>query len=133
LPRLKSDLIEIMLAASEQKLNRVRTLEWETKACVCVVCASGGYPGDYEKGKEIFGLDEATKMKDTVVFHAGTKELTDLRTKERKIVTNGGRVLDVTGLGDTIKEAIDKTYQAVDKIHFEGMHYRRDIGRKAIS
>ncbi|MFA5410593.1 MAG: phosphoribosylglycinamide synthetase C domain-containing protein, partial [Candidatus Omnitrophota bacterium] len=113
-------------AASEQKLNRLRTLDWDTRACVCVVCASGGYPGNYEKGKEIFGLDEAGKMKDVVVFHAGTKK------ENNKITTSGGRVLGVTGLGDTIKEAIDKTYQAVEKIHFEGMQYRKDIGQRAI-
>jgi len=126
LPRLKSDLLEVMLAASEQKLSRVRTLEWDERACVCVVCASGGYPGEYEKGKEISGLDEAAKIKEVVVFHAGTKK------QDNKILTNGGRVLGVTGLGNSIKEAIDKTYQAVDKIHFEGMHYRRDIGYKAL-
>ncbi|MBM3246318.1 MAG: phosphoribosylamine--glycine ligase, partial [Candidatus Omnitrophica bacterium] len=126
LPRLKSDLVEIALAASEQKLSRLRTLEWDNRACVCVVCASGGYPGDYGKGKEIFGLEEAAKMPDIVVFHAGTKK------EDGKILTNGGRVLGVTGLGNTIKEAIDKTYQAVGKIHFEGMHYRKDIGRRAI-
>ncbi len=127
LPRLKSDLVEIMLATSEQKLNRLRTLDWDNRACVCVVCASGGYPGDYEKGKEIFGLEEAKTMEDIMVFHSGTQ-----RTQERKIVTNGGRVLGVTGLGNTIKEAIDKTYQAVEKIHFEGMQYRKDIGRRAL-
>ncbi len=127
LPRLKSDLVEIMLATSEQKLNRLRTLDWDNRACVCVVCASGGYPGDYEKGKEIFGLEEAKTMEDIMVLHSGTQ-----RTQERKIVTNGGRVLGVTGLGNTIKEAIDKTYQAVEKIHFEGMQYRKDIGRRAL-
>ena len=126
LPRLKSDLLEIMFSASEQKLSRVRALVWDERACVSVVCASGGYPGDYEKGKEISGLDEAAKMQDVVVFHAGT------RKQDNKILTNGGRVLSVTGLGNTIQEAIAKTYQAVDKIHFEGMHYRKDIGKKAV-
>ncbi|MDO8661913.1 MAG: phosphoribosylamine--glycine ligase [Candidatus Omnitrophota bacterium] len=124
LPRLKSDLVEIMLAASEQKLNLLRSLEWDERACVCVVCAAGGYPGNYEKEKEILGLDKAAEIKDVVVFHAGTK------LQNNKIVTNGGRVLGVTGLGKTIKEAIDKTYQAVEKIHFEGMQYRKDIGKK---
>ena len=127
LPRLKSDLVEIMLATAERKLSRVRSLEWDTRACVTVVLASKGYPGSYEKGKQIFGLDEASKMKDIVVFHAGTKKQGD------KIVTSGGRVLGVTGLGKTIREAIANTYQAVAKINFEGMHYRKDIGRKAIS
>jgi phosphoribosylamine--glycine ligase len=126
LPRLKSDLVEVMLAVSEQKLSRSKKLDWDNRACVCVVCASGGYPGDYEKGREIFGLEEADKLRDIAVFHAGTKR------QNNKILTNGGRVLGVTGLGNTIKEAIEKTYQAVEKIHFEGMHYRRDIAGKAI-
>ncbi len=126
LPRLKSDLVEIMLAASEQKLNRLKNLEWDERACVCVVAAAGGYPGNYEKGKEILGLDKAAKIKDVVVFHAGTK------LQNNKIVTNGGRVLGETGLGKTIKKAIDKTYSAVDEISFEGMHYRKDIGEKAV-
>jgi phosphoribosylamine--glycine ligase len=90
--------------------------------------ASGGYPGDYEKGKEIFGLADAAKMKDVVVFHAGTKRVS---SGSSSIVTNGGRVLGVTGLGNTIKDAIDLTYNAVGKIKFEGMHYRKDIGAKA--
>ena len=132
MPRLKSDLVEVMLATTEGKLSYFKALDWDNRACVCVVCASGGYPGDYEKGKEIFGLDEVAKMKDIVVFHAGTKELKNPRTQEQKIVTNGGRVLGVTGLGNTIKEAIDRTYRAVEKINFEGMHYRRDIGQRAL-
>lgn len=133
-PRLKSDLLEAMLATTETKLSKLLNsggLSWDNRACVCVVCASGGYPGEYEKGKEIFGLAEAAKMKDIVVFHAGTKKLKTQNSK-LKTVTNGGRVLGVTGLGATIKEAINKTYQAVEKISFEGMHYRRDIGRRAL-
>ncbi|MBI4972290.1 MAG: phosphoribosylamine--glycine ligase [Candidatus Omnitrophica bacterium] len=129
LPRLNSDLSEVMLATSNGKLNKITKtggLKWDSRACVCVVCASGGYPGEYEKGKEIFGLDQTVKMKDIIVFHAGTKKQGD------KILTSGGRVLGVTGLGNTIKEAIDQTYQAVGKIHFAGMHYRKDIGHKAI-
>jgi phosphoribosylamine--glycine ligase len=127
LPRLKSDLTEVMFATSEARLSRVRNIDWNERACVSVVCASKGYPGDYEKGKEIFGLDEAAKIEDIVVFHAGTRKQGD------KIITSGGRVLGVTGLGGTIKEAIDRTYQAVAKINFEGMQYRKDIGYKAIS
>jgi len=126
LPRLKSDLLEVMLAVAEGKLSKFKNLEWDPRACVCVVCASGGYPGDYQKGKEITGLDEAAKIKDVVVFHAGTKK------QGEKIVTSGGRVLGVTGLGDSIKGAIDNTYRAVEKINFGGLHYRRDIGRKAV-
>ena len=130
LPRLNSDLVEVMLATIDGKLNKVR-LDWKDDSCVCVVCASAGYPANFEKGKEIFGLEEVAKMKDIVVFHAGTKmHIVDGKSH---IVTNGGRVLGVTGLGKTIKEAIDKTYQAVEKISFDGMHYRKDIGQKAVS
>jgi len=135
MPRLKSDLVEVMLATTEGKLSRFKRLLWDKRACVCVVCASGGYPGYYEKGKEILGLQEVDRMKDVVVFHAGTKiRESGVRSQGLgvKYITNGGRVLGVTGLGNTIKEAIDKTYQAVEKIHFEGMHYRRDIGYRAI-
>jgi phosphoribosylamine--glycine ligase len=137
IPRLKSDLLEVALATSNEKLNKVAQaggLKWDERACVCVVCASGGYPGNYEKGKEISGLAEAAKMKDVVVFHAGTNKSTVLGPlSTAKYLTNGGRVLGVTGLGTNIKEAIAKTYQAVEKIHFAGMHYRKDIGRKAIA
>lgn len=137
LPRLKSDLLEVMLATSEDKLNRVAKtggLRWDSRACVCVVCAAKGYPGNYEKGKVILGLEEADKMEDVVVFHSGTKVSPVAgRQSPVKYLTNGGRVLGVTGLGSTIKEAIDRTYQAVGRIHFEGMHYRKDIGEKAFS
>ena len=126
LPRLKSDLLEVMLATSQAKLSKIRTLEWDNRACVCVVCASAGYPGNYVKDKEISGLDEVKKLKDAVVFHAGTKRIGD------KILTSGGRVLGVTGLGATIKDALNKTYAAVGKINFEGMHFRRDIARQAL-
>jgi phosphoribosylamine--glycine ligase len=129
LPRLRSDLLEVMLAASEERLNKISRLgglSWDSRAAVCVVMACAGYPGNYEKGKEIFGLEEAAKMQDVVVFHAGT-------TREKtRYLTNAGRVLGVTGLGANIKEAIDRSYKAVEKISFEGAHYRRDIGRKAL-
>jgi phosphoribosylamine--glycine ligase len=130
LPRLNSDLLELMLLVSEGKLSRARQLEWAQRPCVCVVCASGGYPGEYQQGKEISGIEEAEKDKDVVVFHAGTKQATGDR-RQATIVTSGGRVLGVTALGDTIKLAIDKVYQATGRIHFEGMHYRKDIGRRA--
>lgn len=126
LPRLKSDLLEVILATAEGKLSKVKNLSWDSRACVCVVCASGGYPGDYAKEKEISGLDNVAKMKDITVFHAGTKK------NGEKVLTSGGRVLAVTGLGNTIKEAINYTYSAVAKIGFEGMHYRKDIGGKAV-
>lgn len=135
LPRMKSDLVEVMLGVTENKLSKLNNLDWDKRACVCVVCSSGGYPGNYEKEKVISGLEEIDKMKDVVVFHAGTRQrkIYDVGQKtEIEYLTNGGRVLGVTGLGDTIRGAIDKTYQAVKKIHFDGMHYRRDIGKKAL-
>jgi phosphoribosylamine--glycine ligase len=127
LPRLGSDMVEVMLAITEGKLSRCKALTWKPSPCVCVVVASGGYPGDYEKDKEIRGLDEAGTMKDIAVFHAGT------RKSDGKYLTNGGRVLGVTGIGRTIKAALVHTYEAVDKIRFEGMHYRRDIGKNALA
>lgn len=125
LPRLKNDLLEIMEATINNRLEKIK-LVWDERACVCVVLASGGYPGSYQKGFEIFGLEKVKKMKDVMVFHAGTT------LKNGKIVTAGGRVLGVTGFGEGIKEAIKKTYEAVEKIKFEKMHYRRDIGQKAL-
>ncbi len=130
LPRMQSDLLEVMLATANNKLSNYQALEWDSRCCVCVVVASGGYPGDYEKGKIISGLEEVKKMADIVVFHAGTKKQTI--DGKAQIVTNGGRVLGVTGRGVNIQEAIDKTYQAVTKINFEGMHYRKDIAAKAL-
>jgi phosphoribosylamine--glycine ligase len=130
LPRLKTDIIDLIRASIEGDIKNIK-LKWDPRACVSVVCASGGYPGNYEKGKPIAGLDEVAKIKDVVVFHAGTKILKTLEARPQYI-TNGGRVLAVSGLGDTVKNAIDKTYEAVKKISFEGMHYRRDIGYRAI-
>ncbi len=142
LPRLNSDLIEVMLATVEGTLSQWKKargqLDWDKRTCVCVVCASGGYPGKYEKGKEIFGLDEILSIPGVEVFHAGTKIFdtgkTNIQhpTSNIKYITNGGRVLGVTGLGDTIEQAIKRTYEAVEKIKFEGMHYRKDIGQKAV-
>ncbi|NPA94782.1 MAG: phosphoribosylamine--glycine ligase [Thermodesulfobacteria bacterium] len=125
LMRLKTDLLDVVEAAIEGRLKDLE-LEWDDRAAVCVVLASGGYPGKYEKGKVIHGLEEVEKMKDVMVFHAGTA------LKDGKFVTAGGRVLGVTALGDTIKEAIDRAYEAVSKISWEGMHYRKDIGQKAL-
>ena len=126
LPRLESDLMEVMLATSAGKLSKLGALNWDNGACVCVVCAASGYPGNYAQNKEISGLDQVAKLEQVVVFHAGTKKVGD------RILTSGGRVLGVTGLGPTIKAAISKAYQAVDKIKFEGMQFRKDIGAKAI-
>lgn len=122
LMRLESDLVEIMQAVIEGRLAE-QDIKWSDRASVCVVLASGGYPGGYEKGKVITGLD---KVDEGFVFHAGTKYL------DGKIVTSGGRVLGVAATGDTIKDAIDAAYRQVEKISFEGMQYRRDIGQKAL-
>jgi phosphoribosylamine--glycine ligase len=125
LMRLKSDLLEACLAVCEQKLDEV-TLEWDSRPAVCVVMASGGYPGDYEKGKVITGISEAEQLKDVVVFHAGTA------MKDGSLVTAGGRVLGVTAVGGTIADAKKQAYEAVSRISFEGARYRRDIADKAI-
>jgi len=125
LMRLKSDLLETMLAVCDSRLDEV-TLEWDPRPAVCVVMASGGYPGEYEKGKIIAGIAQAEKLEDVVVFHAGTT------TKNADIVTNGGRVLGVTATGQTIADAKAKAYEAVDKIKFDGAYCRRDIADKAI-
>ena len=132
LPRIKSDLVDIMLAACENRLKKER-LEITSRACVNIVMASGGYPGKYEKGKEIIGLDDDSNMADIFVFHAGTKKPTlSVSGQSPRYITNGGRVLGVTGLGLNMKEAITRAYRAVDKIHFEGAHFRRDIGKRAV-
>lgn len=123
--RLKSDLLEVMLAVCDEKLDEVR-LEWDQRPAVCVVMASEGYPGNYEKGKKITGLDEAEEIEDVTVFHAGTA------LEYGNIVTAGGRVLGVTALGQTVTDAKARAYQAVDKIKFDGAYYRRDIADKAI-
>jgi len=124
LPRIKSDIAELFMATARGELDG-RNIEWDDREYVCVVLASGGYPGHYEKGKEITGIDEA-RREGALVFHAGTK------VENGKLVTSGGRVLNVVGSGKDIKEAIDNTYRAVEKIRFEGMHYRKDIGSRAV-
>ncbi|MHC4184043.1 MAG: phosphoribosylamine--glycine ligase [Planctomycetota bacterium] len=124
LVRMKSDIVPIMVAAVSGKLDTV-DLEWYPQASVCVVIASGGYPGSYIKGKEITGLDLLKNQEDTHVFHAGTK------FENGKIVTSGGRVLNVVACGDGIGEAQKKVYDAVSKISFEGAYYRKDIASKA--
>ena len=125
LMRMKGDIIPILEACITGRLSYYR-IDWDSRSAVCVVMASGGYPGDYEKGKVIKGLSEVLKMKDAFVFHAATS------LKDGQIITNGGRVLGVTGLGDDIPKAIEKAYQAVKKISWEGVHYRKDIGAKAL-
>ncbi len=131
LPRLKSDLVEAINRAVIGQLGDYN-LEWDARPCICVVMASGGYPGDYEKGMEIKGLDEVKKMKDVIVFHAGTKLAKSFTDKRKLYITNGGRVLNVTALGDDYACAVDNCYNAVKKIHFEKMQYRTDIARRAL-
>ena len=125
LMRMKSDLIPVLQATIDRKLSSLK-VEWDPRSTVCVVMASGGYPGSYEKGKVISGLEEAAKVPGTFVFHAGTS------FKEGKVVTNGGRVLGVTALGDGIRGAIEKAYEAAGKISWDGAYYRTDIGQKAL-
>lgn len=124
LPKMNTDLLELILKTIEGDLKQV-SIEWDPRFCVCVVLASGGYPGNYQKGKEIKGIKEAEREENILVYHAGTK------LENGKILTNGGRVLSVVGLGGTIKEAKDKAYQAVSKISFAGMQFRTDISDKA--
>jgi phosphoribosylamine--glycine ligase len=126
LMRLKSDLVPILEATIDGKLSHQK-MELEDRSSVCVVMASGGYPGSYEKGKIISGLQEAARVRDAFVFHAGTA------LKEGRVVTNGGRVLGVTALGNGIQEAIQRAYEAVAKISWEGAYYRKDIGHKALA
>ncbi len=133
LPRLQSDLLEVLMCAGTQRLSaftRLGGLRWTNQACVCVVCAAEGYPGSYEKGKEIFGLEEAEKLEEVVIFHAGTKLVKE--GGERRFFTNGGRVLGVSAKDKDIEKARRRVYAAIERIHFAGMHYRRDIGEKAL-
>lgn len=120
---IKSDLVDIMEAVIEGRLDEI-TLSWEPGAAVCVVLAASGYPGAYPKGDVIEGLDEAAQ--EALIFHAGTCR------RNGRLVTAGGRVLGVTARGAGLGEAIERAYRAVSKIHFEGMHFRRDIGRKGL-
>ncbi len=126
LTRIESDFLEALEATVDGKLDEIE-IKWDKRSCICVVIASGGYPGSYEKGKEITGLNKAAKQKDVIVYHAGTKK------ESNKFYTSGGRVLGVTALGDDIAQAIDKAYKAVELIFFDKMYYRKDIGRKAVS
>ncbi|HJT23403.1 MAG TPA: phosphoribosylamine--glycine ligase [bacterium] len=126
LPRLKTDFVNICMAVAQGKLSHLK-IEWDERPAACVVMASEGYPGSYPKGKPIEGLEKAASHADSYVFHAGTSLAGD------KTVTSGGRVLCVTGIGSTVKEAIDHAYQAVGDIHFEGAHYRKDIAWRALT
>jgi phosphoribosylamine--glycine ligase len=123
--RFKGDLLETMVAVCEHKLDEVE-IAWDPRPAVCVVMASGGYPGDYEKGFEITGIAEADAMPDVKVFHAGTA------MADGKLVNSGGRVLGVTALGDTLEEAQQRAYEAAAKIHWDGCFMRSDIAAKAL-
>jgi phosphoribosylamine--glycine ligase len=125
LMRMKSDIVPVLLAVAEGDLSTV-AIEWHDQAAVCVVMASGGYPGDYPKGDVIGGLAAAAEVPDLFVFHAGTA------LRDGEFVTNGGRVLGVTARGDSVQEAISRAYEGVARISWNGVQYRTDIGGKAI-
>ncbi len=122
LPRLQNDLLEILEASTEGNLSAVK-LTWKQDACVCVIAASGGYPGQYKTGFPISGLNAAV---DEMVFHAGTKIV------GTNLVTNGGRVLNVSSLGESLAQARSRAYERLQNIHFEDLHYRTDIASKAL-
>ena len=123
LPMLETDLVELLLACSQQRLAEQPPIEWKPGSAVCVVAASLGYPGDYQKGYAISGI-EAAQAQGAIVFHAGTK------IEGEGLVTDGGRVLGVTAVGETFESAIACTYSALDKIQYKGIYYRRDIGHR---
>lgn len=124
LPRLKTDIIDIFEAINNETLSEL-DIEWSEKACACVIMASGGYPKSYKKGAEITGLTLG-QLDGVTVYHAGTKIEND------KLVTSGGRVLGVTALGDSLADALKKSYEAVENIRFDNAHYRKDIGKRAL-
>jgi phosphoribosylamine--glycine ligase len=123
--RLKSDLTELIEAALDDRLDQIRPA-WSDDAAVCVVLAARGYPGTYDRGKEIFGLERLREWPDGFVFHAGTTKVDD------RWLTSGGRVLGVTARGKSIADAVAEVYRAVGAISWDGMHYRRDIGRRGL-
>jgi phosphoribosylamine--glycine ligase len=126
LPRMKSDLVPLLEATIDGKIDTC-AIEWDTRAAVTVVLASAGYPDKYETGKSISGLDDAARLEDVQIFHAGTRHV------DGEIKTAGGRVLAVTALGSTIKDARERAYEAVCRIHFENCQYRRDIALSAVA
>ena len=126
LPRMKSDLLPLLEATIDGKIDTC-AIEWDTRAAVTVVLTSGGYPGKYETGKSISGLEDAAKLEDVRIFHAGTKRA------DGQIKTAGGRVLAITALGSSVEDARERAYDAVSRIHFENCRYRRDIALSAIA
>ena len=131
--RMTTDIVPIFQAVVDEKLDN-KLIEWNEKAAVCIVLAAGGYPGKYDKGLVIKGLEKIDQLQNTMIFHAGTKIVNGKSKIDngKSIVTAGGRVLGVTALGDGIKYAIQNAYRAVDLIDFSGMQYRKDIGKKAL-
>jgi phosphoribosylamine--glycine ligase len=121
--RLESDIIDVFEAMLERNLDQVQ-LRWDQNCSVCVILASGGYPGKFEEGKPIYGVEEADSLQNVKVFHAGTG------TRDDCLVSTGGRVLGVTAKAESLGSAINMAYKGVEKIHFDKMHYRSDIGRK---
>lgn len=124
--RLDTDLIEIIEAILDERLSSLE-IKWKPISTVCIVMASGGYPGQYEKGREITGLEKAASMNGVLVFHSGTV------IKDGRVVTDGGRVLGVTGLGGSVVSAIENAYKGAREIRFDGAHYRKDIGARALA
>jgi phosphoribosylamine--glycine ligase len=127
LPRLKTDFLSIALAAAERNLEEIGLLDWDPRSAVCVVMASEGYPGSYPKGLPITGVAEAEAMEDVWIIHAGTA------IEDGKLVTSGGRVMNVVALGENLEAARLRAYEAVDKISFKGCHYRTDIGTYGVN
>ncbi|MBD2098886.1 phosphoribosylamine--glycine ligase [Trichocoleus sp. FACHB-591] len=123
LPLLETPLEDLLMACAQQRLREMPPIAWKSGASACVVMAAGGYPGTYQKGQVITGMDDAESI-GAVVFHAGTQ------LKHQKILSDGGRVLGVTAIGDTFDQAIANAYEAVERIQFEGAYYRRDIGHR---
>lgn len=130
LPRLKSDFAELLDVTAGGSLKGHK-LEWDSRSSVCVVMTSGGYPGKYEKGKKITGIEDALGLEDVFIFHAGTKA--EIRQSEKNVLTDGGRVLNVVSMGEGIKKAVEKAYEVCSLIKFEGAHYRKDIGHRALN
>ena len=126
LPRLKSDLVDVMMAVAEGRSNDIE-LDWADDWAVSVVLASEGYPGSYEKGKVILGVEDAEDLDKVIVFHAGTG-----RNVDGELITAGGRVLNVVGLGSSFESARYRAYEAIKRINFEGKQFRNDIGKKAL-
>lgn len=134
LMRMKTDLLDVFEALLENRLHQL-SLEWSPDPAVCVVLASGGYPGKFDNGKPISGLAEVSRMKDVKVFHGGTRAATQANRvgRESPFQTAGGRVLGVTARGPDLPSAAARAYEACSKIDFQGMHYRRDIGVRQIA